>query len=648
MRRSVLPLLLLAMAAPVAARAQAPDIRDALHRQDWPSAVAEARGMPDPVAQKLVTYFRLERENAAGAGEIAAFIGANPDWPNLALLLARRDEALAATSDDGVVLPLCVATPDVGAPRSGGALARCAAAAADLGHGDDAAAYARAAWVAGFTDAGAAAAFLARFGSVLTPADEQAKFLALLGHDNRAAGQELARISGPERALDAARLAVESGAADAAARVAALPAAARADPGLVRDRLWALLRTDDGAAALSLWRAAGAAAEQRAGAPAAGAFWALRARLARDRLAANDPRDAYALADDDLQTQGARAADKAFLAGFIALRGLRAPARAAAQFQRLTASRAVISQARAYFWLGEAAAAGGDGATARTDYARAARYPTTFYGQLAAARAGISAASLTARIDALTDPGWTTQQVLDFSGRELTRAAALLVAWGMPERARGFLRQLDILADDPATRSLIAHFAQGLGLPDQAVAAARLAGRYGTVLGQSGWPVPVTPPEALVPAPVSLGIIRQESSFDTGAVSPSGALGLMQLLPGTAREVGRSLGVPVNVAELTTDGALNMRLGTAYLGGLIGKFGGALPLAIAAYNAGPHRVAAWLDQIGDPRGQGTEAMIDWIERIPYGETRNYVQRVVENIVMYRARARQALPSPLGS
>ncbi len=642
-----LPLLSLAL-TPAFAFAQAPDIRDALHQQDWQSALADAHGMPDPLAAKLVTYFRLEAEGAAGAAEIAGFVAANPDWPNLALLLKRRDEALAATSNDADVLPLCAARPAVPAPRSGPALARCATAAADTGDARDAAAYARSAWVAGFEDPGAAAAFLARFGGTLTPADEQAKFLALLGTDNRAARAELARIRGDDHALDAARLALRTGAADADSLLAAVPAHLRNDPGLVFDRLRALEVAEQTGPALALWRSAGFAAERRAGAPDAGRFWALRQRLARALMGTNQARSAYTLADDQMLTGGALAAESAFLAGYVALRGLHAPSLAATQFQRLATSRSVISQARAHFWLAVAAHDAGDAATAAAEYAKAASFPTTFYGQVAALRAGATPAALASRIDTLTDPGWTSQQALDFAGRELTRAAALLVAWGMPERARAFLLQVDLLADDNVTRSLVAHLALGLELPDQAVAAARLAGRYGTMLAQAGWPTPFTPPANGLPAPVALGIMRQESSFDIGAVSPSGARGLMQLMPATAREIGRSLGLRVDVSALTSDADANMRLGTAYLAGLVGKFDGALPLAIAAYNAGPHRVTAWIEENGDPRGQGAQTMIDWIESIPYAETRNYVERVIENIVIYRAKAHEALPSPLNS
>jgi len=157
--------------------------------------------------------------------------------------------------------------------------------------------------------------------------------------------------------------------------------------------------------------------------------------------------------------------------------------------------------------------------------------------------------------------------------------------------------------------------------------------------------MPVEPPASAVEPAVALGLIRQESSFDVAAASPVGARGLMQLMPATATGVARQLREGVSLPALTTDAGYNMRLGTTYLRGLLDQFGGALPLALAGYNAGPHRVQDWLAANGDPLA-GPVGMLDWIELIPFNETRNYVQRVIENIVIYRARRNEAAPHPL--
>jgi soluble lytic murein transglycosylase len=167
------------------------------------------------------------------------------------------------------------------------------------------------------------------------------------------------------------------------------------------------------------------------------------------------------------------------------------------------------------------------------------------------------------------------------------------------------------------------------------------------MLPDAGWPTPYpTPPDAPEAALVQ-AIARQESNFDPEAVSSANARGLMQLLPSTAQAVARRLGLRHQPGMLTTDPIHNLRLGAAYLDQLLARFAGTLPFAIAGYNAGPGRVDEWLGTYGDPR-DGALPMLDWLELIPFGETRNYVQRVLENLTIYRARepAAAALEHPM--
>ncbi len=197
---------------------------------------------------------------------------------------------------------------------------------------------------------------------------------------------------------------------------------------------------------------------------------------------------------------------------------------------------------------------------------------------------------------------------------------------------------------------MAARLALGLGLPDAAVSIARHAGLSGLVLPVAGWPMAVIPPEKPVNPAVTLAVIRQESGFDTGIVSPAGARGLMQLMPATAALLAQRSGEAITPVALTTDPARNMELGTGYLSNMLDRFGGSLPLALAAYNAGPHRVSQWLAQNGDPRAgepAGASGMIDWIEMIPLNETRNYVQRVLESVVIYAARRGEREPPLIG-
>jgi soluble lytic murein transglycosylase len=400
-------------------------------------------------------------------------------------------------------------------------------------------------------------------------------------------------------------------------------------------------------AAAALWESQGKAASQAADDAAKLQFWPDQDRLARALLMANDAKDAYQVviaADPPIAGATARGqiADKDFLAGFLLLRFLNKPAEAAAWFQDLaSSSTAVITQARAYYWLGRSET----GATAQADYAHAALYPTTYYGQLAAIALGDSPEQLAARIRAVTEPSFDAGQAIDFALMELPRAAALLVQMNDPQDAQIFLNRLGQTAADDRTRELAAKLALGLGIPQSAVAIARSAGIAGQMLVAEGWPRPVSPPAGVEPA-IALGIMRQESSFDPTAISGAGARGLMQLMPATARKTGRDNGIAYNNLF---DPNQNMALGVAYINELVQDFGNCLPLAIAAYNAGPTNVANWMAENGDPEmknAQGGANIIDWVEEIPFSETRNYVQRVSESIVVYRALTTGSTQDPL--
>ncbi|WP_428490205.1 transglycosylase SLT domain-containing protein [Rhodopila sp.] len=607
----------------------------AVRADRWTDAQADAAQFADPVAEKLILYLRLRAPGAATPSEIADFIAQNPDWPDQATLQRRRQEALAADPDDAAVLSQCTPPPSLAA-----ALLRCARATANTGRTAEADALARRAWIRAIDTVPAEADFLARWPGIATADDQWARFqrLAWLA-DPAAAARQITRLGAAHHAAAEARLAAKRDDPVTEALVAALPPDQRDDPGLTLDRARALRHANHDAQAAALL-----IHTQDIGHP--GAFWAERNLLARKLLHDADPATAYAVAATGRATDAAagRATDAAaahrptgdethaeaeFLAGFIALRGLHDPAQAEPHFRALANARAIITQARAHYWLARSAAAAGR--DPKPEFTAAAAFPTTFYGQLATLALGQQPA---ARIARLSDPTWTRDTALAFTEHEVLRAAAWLIAWGDPSRARAFLVRMDQLAPIPAERTLTAVFALQTGLPDAAVFVARRMGHDGVALPHAGWPMPYDVPSPPDPA-FSLGIMRQESSFDIAALSPSGARGLMQLMPPTAAEVARQLGIGVSTASLTLDPSDNIRLGTAYLGDMLTRFDNCLPLAAAAYNAGPRRVAEWLDQNGDPR-TGPIDMVDWIELIPVGQTRNYVQRVIENVVMYRA------------
>ena len=629
-----LPLILALHAAAACAQTNAavsgPDVMGLVRSDRWPEAQAAASQYLDPVVPKIVTYYRLMAPSASSYDEIARFQAESPDWPLQASLTRRREEALAAMTDDAGVTLAC----DKAMPAMAGALLRCAEAYQRGARPADATAAATAAWILG--DSGIEAR-MAQWSPILSQEAQFSRFDRLAYTDPIAARRQITRLDLADRPRAEARLALKADAGTAEPLLAALPADQRRDPGLVLDELRFLRRANRDDAAVQGWLERGADAERNAAPERRAAFWDERNLLARRRLRQGDNEGAYRLAAGHAQTASEQIADAEFLAGFIALRKLNNPAQAMLHFTRLAAqSKAAITQGRAHYWL---ARAGGGAA----EYRLSAAWPNTFYGQLSLLALDEDPAE---RIRLLRDPAATSTDALALAEREVARAAAYLVAWGEPRRAQAFLFRLDDISPDPTSRALVARLAQGFGAPDIAVALARRAGRDGLIQLDTGWPTAAAiPPDAMPEPALALAIIRQESSFDTTTTSPVGARGLMQLMPATAASVARQLGTQAPVLSLTTDPALNIRLGTTYLRGLLDQFGGVVPYAVAGYNAGPGRVSEWSSVNGDPR-TGTTDMIDWIELIPFGETRNYVQRVIENQVIYAARANARAPHPL--
>lgn len=614
------------------------DLPSLIRADRWDQAHGVAIADPDPLVAKLVEYFRVMAPGAASFDDIVAFMKSSPDWPLQYSLARRRDEALAAVADDAEAAADC----DKFTPNLPGAVLRCAMAYSHIGRGMDAARFANHAWASGekFIEAN----LLKQFGPELAPAYESQRFNRLLASDLSAAARQLLRLAPSDRPRAEAMLALRRDAPNALNLVNGLSAAQQKDPSLALEVLRFLRRANRDDDALAAWRASGFAAEAAAAASDRAAFWDERNRLARRRLVSGDADGAYDLANDASSLAADQAVDAQFLAGFIALRRQSKPDVAAQHFRKLAAiSKAAITQGRAHYWLARSLAAAGDAKGAAAEYEKSAAFPNTFYGQIALLALGRDPF---ARIRDEVYPPPDANRIADLANREVGRAAAYLIGWGENRRAISFLFRLDAIAPDQDDRKLVARIATALGAPEIAVDLARNAGRDGVVELETGWPTPVP-----IPADVGLdpglayGIIRQESSFDGSTISPVGARGLMQLMPETARIVAKQTGIKLAIDRLTVDSSTNIRLGSTYLRGLLDQFGGVEPFAIAGYNAGPRRIAEWIGQSGDPRA-GEIDMLDWIEQIPFNETRNYVQRVIENQVVYAAHGAGAAEHPL--
>jgi soluble lytic murein transglycosylase len=590
---------------------------------------AEATRCTQPVPSKVILWLRLV-SGPASAGELAAFVAENPDWP-LAATLARRAEAThAQLLDDAAVRRFFARRP----PQTDAGMLRLAEAV-ETTNAAEATRLRRAAWIEMRPDAAAERAFLDRYGGAIRPEDHWARFDRLTWSRETAAAQRiLASLPAGRQVAARARLEALSGNEGDLVQMQE----ARRDPLVFLERARSLRRQDRDDEALRHWMADAAAAQSAAGVDRLPQFWAERQILIRRLLRRAEDARARELAAAHGLPPGPTEAylEAEFMAGWISLRRRGEPARALAHFTALErAAVSPISVARGGYWRGRALAALQRPEDARAAWRAAAEHPFTFYGQLAALAAGESEAELALRIAATAPPAAEPAHVAAFANRELAEAARIFVAIGDERRARQVLLRMAEIAPDPVDRGLVGSLAVALGQAETGVwIARRVAASSGTVLPDAGWPTPVEPPPGIERA-LAFALMRQESNFEAGAVSPAGARGLMQLMPATARAMARELNDP-SLANRLNDPQANMRLGTAYLAKRLDEFEGAVPLALAAYNAGAHRVRQWLDQNGDPRTSNVDP-IDWIELIPFSETRNYVMRVVESVLVYRAR-----------
>ncbi len=362
-------------------------------------------------------------------------------------------------------------------------------------------------------------------------------------------------------------------------------------------------------------------------------WWTERRVLSRELIDIGEVKLAYQVAANHAAASKGKIADAEFHAGWYALRALREPDKAAVHFSRIAdVSKGPISRARAYYWLGRTAELGGPG-EAGTHYKKAARYGMSFYGQLAAAKLGRKSIDV-----AYPRPSQADRNAFD--RREAVHVIRRIEAAGHEKRARLFYRALARELDSPGELALLAVMAERRGDHRLALQVGKIAAARGIRIGALAHPLGAIPAAANIKGngrALAYAVARQESEFNVGAVSKAGARGLLQLMPGTARDVARKTGVAFSKQRLTGDAAYNAKLGSAYLREQLERFGGSYVLTFAAYNAGPRRVEDWIERYGDPREMSTDRIVDWTERIPFAETRNYVQRVMENYQVYSMR-----------
>ncbi|MFY0647192.1 transglycosylase SLT domain-containing protein [Sulfitobacter geojensis] len=606
---------------------------EAMRNGNWQVA-GQLAARDGQVAADVIEWQRL-RAGRGTYADVTDFLNRRPDWPGEAYL-RKQAEDVVIKQDDAAILSFFAAMP-AQTPR--GVLAHAAALIRADQRGE-AEANVVLAWRTMAMNPTSQALFLAAHDDLLKP-HHKARLDAMLWAREHAEARQMFDLVGKDDiALAETRIALQKWAGDVNRLIDALPAAQAADAGLQADRFEWRIRKGlvNDAKTLMLERSTSAEALGR---PVA---WANRRRaLARGEMRSGDPERAYALASQHFLDGGSHYADLEWLSGYIALRFLNDPEAALQHFlNHDSVVQSPISQGRAGYWQGRALEAMGKTEEAQLAYEMGAEYQTSFYGLLAAERAGLPFDATLA--GAPPAQYWRTSPL---ANAPLFEAGLLLQASGELNLAERFWTHLaeQLVPEDLA---LLGQAAIDAGQPHLAVMIGKRAARRGLTIAAPYYALhPLTQMELPMVPEMTLAIARRESEFDPVVQSGVGARGLMQIMPATARDVARDLGVSElhTTDRLTADPVYNARLGAEYLSQMAGRFDGNVVMVSAAYNAGPARPPRWMADYGDPR-KGDIDIVDWVEMVPFRETQNYIMRVTESLPIYRARlGKDPLPVP---
>ena len=595
----------------------------------------------DPTAKKLVTWVRL-RNGYGEAAEYRAFLKDNPLWPERGMMVQRLEEALFTQGGSaGSIKEVFATTP----PETGIGYAALASAYLAEDNKAEAKKYAAKAWreytIPGTLETG----FLRRFGDLLTEADHKWRFDRMVTDDVRWAGNRAERatfarrviplLSAPEQKKANARLAVFNRSGNARGLMDALPQGDGSDLGLAFHRVQLLRKAGkiDEAAKIIL-----AIPPDPAKIAVLDEWWAERRGLAYAALKLSKNKLAYDLAKDAGPLTVNPLKEQTFMAGWIAYRYLKDSDAAEKHFKDLTkAADGPLSRAKAAYWLARIAEGRGDKAAAAEHYKAATKNPDTFHGLLAMQKLEPGRTSLD-----VTPPAYpTAEQIEKFNSLDAVKAVVIARKAGLSrEYTRGFLTSLRIGLPSEAEAGMVAHLAEAIGDTQMSLRVAKSAIAKGQNLLTYGYPIhrfpsytPLRPPPEMA---FLLGIARQETEFEPQTVSGAGAKGLLQVMTVTAKHVCLDYKIKCDIPRLLSDNKYNVTIASAYIGDRMGEFGGSYVLGLAGYNAGPGRARQWIRENGDPRDPKVDPL-DWIERIPITETREYVTKVLSNIQIYRAR-----------
>lgn len=589
----------------------------------------------DPLASKLYYWMMFTRERKGYEYvHLAQFIRHNPEWPGIKGMRALAENSMPSNLTPTEVAAWFTDYP----PLTARGTDRYLQALFEQGRKDIAKKFLADWWADTLMTREEQKALYAKYGLFIDREAHTRRLDRLLFAEQYTNARAIAALLGPGYPeLTEARIALAEEKPNAGAVINQVPRKLQEDPGLLYERLrWRRRNNLDIEAMEILHKNPPADRIQNPE-----DWWKERHIIIRRLIERKSFESAYLLAEDHMQKEGTSYAEAEWMAGWLALRFLDKPQRALEHFEALYAKvETPVSKARAAYWAGRAAKAMSAQDIAQKWYKEAAKYQTVFYGQMAGAELGMEEALPNA-----APPAITAEDEAALNAREMIQAAKLFDAAGMRKESSRFVQAFAESENTPKAFLFAAETAADMGHNDDAVRISKEATKQGLFLTAQSYPV-IANQLRNVPIEWALvhAIIRQESMFDSGAESPAGALGMMQLMPGTAREVAKKLGVAHQTGWLLQRPDHNIQLGSKYLSDMINRFDGSYAMAAAAYNAGPGRVNEWIEDFGDPR-TGQVDMIDWIEMIPISETRNYVQRVMEATYVYRLRLKNVQKQP---
>ena len=602
---------------------------------DFLGAGSMAAQSGDQAAMKLVELLFLRDHGAqAGYQRIHDFLDAAPNWPLTETLLKRAEQALYDTQTNATVVVDYFKSRVPVTPYGMLAFARANYASGDNAKGK---VWLRKAWGNTDVDAQLEQKILSEFGSQLSNSDHRLRFSRLvLAQSPNAAIRNAQRLGGDfvnAGKVAASLISFQNGADK---KYDGLSTAARNDIGLKyaltrfyrKKELYGKARTI--LASISNDAATMVDAE---------AWWMERKIVTLHSVGPNHSDSwnaAYQIARNHGQPSGDGALEAEFMSGWVALRYLKKPDLGMKHFVKLQdIAESRTDKAKAAYWIGRSYLAMGDKATAQRAFKDAAQYSTVYYGQLAREQIGLG--NKPEFVNAGTASSAAQARV---EQDEVVRAFRMMAQVGTKNQLNMFLWSLASRFKNSDEMNAVAAIVQNTAGTSWALRLAKAAGQRGIDIDSWSYPVRGLPNWAQIGKPVEKSLVfalsRQESEFDPNAGSSVGAQGLMQLMPGTARLVARQYRVAFNLGSLKSDPAYNVKLGAAHLADLVEDFSGSYVLTLVAYNAGPRRSREWVEEYGDPRG-GQVDPIDWVECIPFNETRQYVQKVMQNVHVYRSR-----------